>query len=527
MSRFINRAVLVLCLFLSFSAVAQTPVIQNEGYDFQSPYHALETFINAFDDDNYHPEIAAKAFIRKGIDGKEAQEVAIKLNQVLLGNGIDIKLNEIPDNPHYIDTVTNRARYVLVSRYPDIYLEKIQGHWIFAKESIVRIHELHAETYPFGTAKLLNLLPKIGNKLIMGLHTWQYVGILILVLLSLVVHKIFTFIFEHVILRIIRKIGYKDLAINYVLPVARPFSIVVILLLQKLFIPVLQLPVFFSKYLLLGITLAVPLFGTVVFYRLADILALYLEKLATKTESTLDDQLIPLLRRTLKIFVIVIGTLFCLQSLDFDITTILAGISIGGLAFALAAQDTIKNFLGSIMIFLDKPFQIGHWITSGSEIDGTVEEVGFRSTRIRTTRNSVTYVPNAKLADAVVDNNGLRVYRRFLVNIGVTYDTPPQKIEEFVEGLRKIAHEHPDTRKDFIEVHFNEMGDSALKILFYTYFTVGTLPEEYSAKQDILLKIMRLAESLSIRFAYPTQTLHIETMPGQPSLTPPFDLKKN
>ena len=132
-----------------------------------------------------------------------------------------------------------------------------------------------------------------------------------------------------------------------------------------------------------------------------------LKRRAEKTVSTLDDQLIPLLRKFLKAVVLVLGAVWILSRLDFNVTALLAGVSLGGLAFALAAQDTLKNMFGSLLIFLDKPFQVGDWIQADS-IDGTVEEVGFRSTRVRTFANSVIYVPNGKLSDMMVNNMGMR-----------------------------------------------------------------------------------------------------------------------
>ena len=191
-----------------------------------------------------------------------------------------------------------------------------------------------------------------------------------------------------------------------------------------------------------------------------------------------------------------------------------AFLLIGGLAFALAAQDTIKNFFGSLMIFIDKPFQIGDWITS-SNIDGTVEEVGFRSTRIRTFRNSVISVPNGALADLTIDNNGLRQYRRFRTIIKITYDTPADVVEMYVEGLKKLLHAHPATNKENYEIHFNDLGDSSLDILFYVFFEAPTWSDELRCRQEMLLQIMKLTEHLGIEFAFPTQTMHVQSFPGK------------
>ena len=130
----------------------------------------------------------------------------------------------------------------------------------------------------------------------------------------------------------------------------------------------------------------------------------WLEQKAQQTETKLDDQLVPLARRALKIFIVSIGTVFVLQNLNYDVASLIAGLGIGGLAFALAAKDTIANLFGSATIFASRPFQIGDWVVIGGSTEGVVESVGFRSTRVRTFYNSLIGIPNAKVADAVVDN---------------------------------------------------------------------------------------------------------------------------
>lgn len=302
-------------------------------------------------------------------------------------------------------------------------------------------------------------------------------------------------------------------------PVARSFSFFLLSLTVSVFIPVLQLPAISSKYVQMLFKGLVPFFAMLVAYKLVDLVGLYFDRLASRSKSTLDDQLVPLVRKSLKIFIVIIGVLFILQNLDFNVTALLAGISIGGLAFALAAQDTIKNLFGSLMIFLDKPFQVGDWVTSG-DIDGTVEEVGFRSTRVRTFRNSVVYVPNGKIADATIDNHGLRNYRRFYTRIGITYDTPPEMIVAFVQGLRTIVEKHPHTRKEVFHIYLNDFADSSLSIMFYIFFKAPDWSKELTYRHEVMLDVIKLANHLGVRFAFPTQTLHVETFPEKTSLTP-------
>ena len=301
-------------------------------------------------------------------------------------------------------------------------------------------------------------------------------------------------------------------------------GVLVVLLLIALFYPTLQLPQLVGYYVVLILKGLVPLYGMITLYRLANIMEVFFGKLFATNEG-LNEQLLPLLKKVMKVLIVLLGGLVIMDSLDIPILPLLTGLSIGGLAFALAAQDTIKNFFGSVMIFIDKPFKIGDWITSG-DIDGTVEEVGFRSTRVRTFRNSVIYVPNGKLADTVIDNNGLREFRRFRTILAIKYDTPPIRIEVFVEGLKRILHNHPKTNKEKYEIHLNDMGASSLDILFYIFFEAPTWSDELQFRQEIILDILRLGEKLSVHFAFPTQTVHVENLPGQDSLSPVYTLTR-
>jgi len=512
-----RQLVFIALCFLTFYSSAQDSVY----VDLSSPYAAIRTHLFYLQDNHYDEKVAATPFEIPGVDPTEAIKKAIKLKQIWDGEGTFIIMEDIPHDPNYTDSTRNRKQYVISKNHPEIFLEKHGQEWKYSRTTVTAIDEIHDEVFPLGTDKLLEFLPKMGTKKIMGLYIYQYLGLLILTLISVITHKIFTFLFEQLFMNLLLKAGYERLAGRFLLPVARPISIFAVILLLRIFIPVLQLPPDAAHWSMLTLKALLPFFGTIVFYRLVDVLAMYLEKLAKRTESTLDDQLVPLLRKTFKTFVVGIGTLFILQNLDIPIIPLLTGLSIGGLAFALAAQDTIKNFFGSLMIFIDRPFQIGDWITSG-EIDGSVEEVGFRSSRIRTFRNSLMYVPNSKLADSTIDNHGMRQYRRFYTQIAVTYDTPPELIETFVKGLRQIVENHPETRKDYYNVYFNDMASFSLNIMFYIFFEVPDWTAELKARHEVLIEIIKLGKALGVNFAFPTQTLHMENFPGKPSLSPEY-----
>lgn len=516
------RKVLFFHFFFFSSLFASAQENSQAFYDLSSPYGSVLTHLKYLQEDNYKPEIAAKPFEHSGVGKERAQELALKLFQYYNAKGFYINVEEIPKNPDYFDSTRNSSIYQVVPLHPEIYLEKKGNKWLYSTPTLGEIDRLHKQAFPYGTDRLLSLLPKIGQDRYLGFQLWQLIGLLALILLGVIFHKLFTWITEELLFRILARYGFTTVGRKYILPVAKPFSYFLLVALALIFVRVLQLPIDYARVIITILNILQPLLGAIVFYKLVDVLGSYMMILATRTESTLDDQLVPLIRKTLKFFVIIVGGLVILrEGLNVDIWPILTGLSIGGLALALAAQDTLKNFFGSIMIFIDKPFQVGHWVTSG-DIDGTVEEVGFRSTRIRTFRNSLTYVPNAKLADSTIDNHGLRQYRRFYTTLTITYDTPPSVVELFVEGLREIVQRHPDTRKDYFNVFFNDLGSHSLNIMFYIFFDVPTWPEELRARHEVLIEIMKLAEELGVRFAFPTQTLFVEEVPGQSSLTPSF-----
>jgi MscS family membrane protein len=248
-------------------------------------------------------------------------------------------------------------------------------------------------------------------------------------------------------------------------------------------------------------------------YRLVDLFTASLAERARRTPSRADDVLVPLLRKSLKIAVVAFGLVFVADNLDVDISSLLAGLGLGGLAFALAAQDTVKNLFGSVTVLLDKPFQVGDYVNFGG-VEGTVEEVGLRSTRLRTPADSLVTVPNSNLISSNVENLGARRWRRWLTRLGVEYSTPPETIEAFCEGIRELIRRSPITRKEGFEVWANEFGASAIEIVVAVYFPAPTWSAELEARHRLLLDVMRLAERLDMSFAFPTRTLHV-LRPGE------------
>lgn len=263
-------------------------------------------------------------------------------------------------------------------------------------------------------------------------------------------------------------------------------------------------------------------FWIYVFLKLVLVIMSIYSKFAESTDSKLDDQLIPVLKNFLMGIVIFAGLLKLLTLFGVDPVTVIAGASIGGIAIALASQDTVKNFIGTIMIFIDKPFHIGDWIEAGTVV-GTVETVGFRSTTVRAADTTIFQIPNSQLSEMVVNNKGLRSFRRYTTNLGIRYDTPPELLEAFVQGIRRIIELDPATRTEEYNVEFAGFADSSLSILLNVYFVNLDWSNEQSSKHKLHMKILKLASSLGVGFAFPSSTVMIEQFPDKPV----FDINYN
>ncbi len=249
-------------------------------------------------------------------------------------------------------------------------------------------------------------------------------------------------------------------------------------------------------------------------YNMVSLLEYWLHHWAKRTDSTLDDQLVPFIRKTLRVFIVVLAFMFLVQNLGYSISGLLASLGLGGLAVALAAKDSLSNIFGSIMILLDRPFTIGDWIKAG-DMEGVVEEIGFRSTRIRTFSKTMITVPNSVLMNMSIDNFSKMPKRRIKLTVGVTYDTTSKQMREAVTAIRTLLREHPAIHQDFFLVNFTDFGASSLDIMVYCFTTSTVWGEYLDAREDVCLRIMDTLENLGLEIAFPSQTLYLHDMDGE------------
>jgi MscS family membrane protein len=487
--------------------------IQPEPSQF-SPHHTLFTHLFFLQDESYKPELSAETIFAPEATLEEKIELAEKMKKILDGKGFYIDVNLVSQDADYKDSIHQKHIYFISSLDQRIYLEKINENWYYSASTVGMIDDLFREVYPWGTDWLSTFLPdEIGNKKIIKIRVWQWAGALLVVFVAALGYWLIRNLTSFLV-NTFFKIDFlaKSTQKEFVLDIAKAFSFFITFLWVSKFIPALLFPPQISYYVIKSTKILTIIFAALLAIRISALLMQYFVRMAEKTETKLDEQLMPVIDKLIRLAITIGAIVFCLKALEVDLVAILAGLSVGALALALAAQDTVKNFIGSITIFLDKPFEIGDFIEAGG-VKGTVEEVGIRATRIRTPNQSLAYIPNGNLANLVVDNLGLRKYRRWQLEVGVIYGTPVDTLESYIRACREILNDYPYTLPEGNQVRLNSLGASSLNIHVNVFLDVKSWAEEMRCKHEILLLFIKKAEEMNVSFAFPTQTIHIESMP--------------
>ena len=235
-----------------------------------------------------------------------------------------------------------------------------------------------------------------------------------------------------------------------------------------------------------------------------------LTHITDKIGKKFSNEVINFLAKGFKVFVVLLGAMTILQQWGLNVSGFVASLGLGGLAFALAAKDTAANFFGSLVIFIDKPFNIGDWIKT-PEVEGTIVDIGIRSTKVRTFAQALVTVPNANLANSAIINWSRMGKRRIKTNLGLTYSTTPEQMTEILQDLKAYLMANPDIDDETIFINFSGFGASTLDIFCY-FFTKTTSWGEYmSIKEKVFLEFMHIiTQKHKAEFAFPTQSLYLE-----------------
>lgn len=223
----------------------------------------------------------------------------------------------------------------------------------------------------------------------------------------------------------------------------------------------------------------------------------------------LDNTLVILFSKLARFVVMVLGLLVAIREWGYDLNGFIAGLGLGGLAISLAAKDALANIVGGVVLFMEKPFSVGEWITT-PDADGTVEEISFRSTRIKTFSQALITIPNSTLSNAPITNHSRLGRMRLSLQIGVTYDTPKDDLIKMIEGIKDLLQSHPDVIDEFTHVTLGQFGASSLDVEVTFVTPLGEGRSFRAVRNDIHFKLMDLLKALGINLAYPTQTLYLQ-----------------
>lgn len=360
-------------------------------------------------------------------------------------------------------------------------------------------------TTPFNFINWQLHLPSWASETILGVEIWRIVLAIIFIFLGFSLKKISDYLFEKKIIPVFKKtrIEIDNLFFE---ALSKPLGFMLLLAGLAANFAILPLPEQpdINRFVMSSLKVASTVIILWFLFRLVDVATKSLAHIVSRTESKLDKQMVPFISRAVKIVMGIIIVLWILQLSGYNISSLLAGLGIGGLAVALALQETLANFFGSLAIFTDRPFGVGE-IIEVDDIRGTVEEIGFRSTRIRTFNSTLVTIPNKTLANSVIENISKAGKRRVVQAIKVTHKTTTTQLQEAVPFIRNIVLHDKNVDPESVIVNFSDFGEYSLNITIIYFTKVFDYREFLASKERINLAIMKNLEQLGISIAFPTK----------------------
>lgn len=338
--------------------------------------------------------------------------------------------------------------------------------------------------------------------------SWKQIGIAILIILiCYLFRKIFTKYIFRIVLKVSNKVN-NDFVTNILLAFEKPLRIFIAFI--GFYVAFRYLP-FPEKYDAVAIKVLRSFIVILVswgLYNLSATSSFVITKLGKRFKIEEDDVLLPFLSKILRFAIVAMGIFIVADLWGYNVDGFIAGLGLGGLAFALAAQDSISNFFGGVVIITEKPFGIGDWIQTPT-VEGTVEDISFRSTRIRTFAQSLVTVPNSTLANEAITNWSKMGKRQIKFNLEIKHSTPREKVKRVVERIDDFLRNHDEIHQETIMVRFNEFKANGLAIFFY-FFTKTTVWSEYlRVREEVNLKILQILEEEDVSLA-PSTRIYME-----------------
>ena len=336
---------------------------------------------------------------------------------------------------------------------------------------------------------------------------WKYLSSLIYIVLAFYIAKLLDFIINGWLKRWAAKTEtkYDDLVLELL---RGPVKVVAFVIFLHIGLGVFDWPMRMQIWLSRGLLVVVASSVTYVALKIVDLaLGLWREKVTSPEDKLFNDHLFPLIRKVIKVALIIAAVLITAENLEIKLNSVLAGLSVGGLALGLAAQDTVANLFGAVAIFLDKPFHIGDRVRL-ENVEGTVETIGLRSTRVRSLDGHHVTIPNKTMGNTIITNVTRRPNIKTEMNLGLTYDTPTEKLKRALQIIEEVFRADPQTA-DLI-VSFNKFADSALNIFVVHWWNGTDAKKHFTAMQDLNLNLKERFDAEGISFAFPSQTLYLK-----------------
>jgi MscS family membrane protein len=341
---------------------------------------------------------------------------------------------------------------------------------------------------------------------------WKYLASLIYIVLAFFAAKLVDLVVNGWFKRLAAKTEthYDDLILELV---RGPVKVVAFVILLNIGLGIFNWPEKAEKFFAHGLVIIVACSVTYVVLKFVDLfLGIWRERVVSPEDRQFAEQLIPLVGKSLKVCIVIAAALLTADNLNIEIKTLLAGLSVGGLALGLAAQDTVANLFGAVAVFLDKPFHIGDRIRVES-VEGTVENIGLRSTRVRNLDGHHVTIPNKLMGNAIITNVTRRPTIKTEMNIGLTYDTPAEKVKRATVLLEEIFRANPRTAN--LIISFNKFADSALNILVVHFWNGTDAKQHFAEMQELNLQIKARFDAEKLEFAFPTQTVYLKADGGK------------
>jgi MscS family membrane protein len=357
--------------------------------------------------------------------------------------------------------------------------------------------------------QLINRLNEILNQVFLGTPLYKWAIALLIFILFLLLRKLFSRIIVNSIKALVSKTK-TTIDDKLLRMIESPLRFLFIVIGLWIVLDILNLQADIAQHIIRSMFIILIFW---IFYNGVNVFSKDVFKFAEKFGKDLAREVGTFLIKSIKVFIIIIAVLAVLQEWGINVTALIASLGIGGLAIALAAKDTAANLFGGLTILADKSLKIGEWVKVGS-VEGIVEDLGMRTTRIRTFEKSLITVPNQYIANNPIENFSRRNIRRIKMTIGVVYDTPSEVLRKIVQDIKDMLENHPDVAKDqSIVVYFDEFGDSSLNIFILFFANTSNWLEYVQIKQDINLKIMEIVEENGSSFAFPSQSIYVEKLP--------------